>query len=87
MMDIQFVRELVSKMQMMRKEVNYNVTDRVTFFATGDDEVMKVLRDNATEIAATVLATEFVFDSDADGGDLTKDWDVNGKPLRLTVKK
>jgi isoleucyl-tRNA synthetase len=84
-----FVRELVSKMQMMRKEVNYNVTDKVTFFATGDDEVMKVLRNNAPEIAATVLASEFVFDGgdDVAGGDLTKDWDVNGKPLRLTVKK
>ncbi|KPV39891.1 isoleucine--tRNA ligase [Alicyclobacillus ferrooxydans] len=105
-----FVRELVSKMQMMRKEVNYNVTDRVTFAASGDAEVLKVLRDNAEEIAATVLAYGFVFEGEQasvgaagaagqDGqtgsagsagfgdGDLTKDWDVNGKPLRLTVKK
>jgi len=91
------VRELISKMQMMRKEVNYNVTDRVTFAAHGDAEVLRVLRRNEQEIAATVLVDSFVFgdvdggeDGSGDGfggGDLTKEWDINGKALTLTVRK
>ncbi|MCL6549296.1 MAG: class I tRNA ligase family protein, partial [Alicyclobacillus sp.] len=81
-----FVRELISKMQMMRKEVNYNVTDKVTFAAAGDEEVLRVLRDNQAEIAATVLVKSFVF-GETGSGDLTKDWDINGKSLTLTVRR
>lgn len=80
-----YVREIVSKMQMMRKEVNYNVTDKVTFSAVGDDELLGILQRNLTEIAATVLIDQVEF-APIDG-DLTKDWDVNGKPLTLTVRK
>lgn len=50
-----YVREIISKMQMMRKEVNYRVTDRVRFTASGDAEVLAVLRRHDEEIAATVL--------------------------------
>ncbi|SFU46868.1 isoleucine--tRNA ligase [Alicyclobacillus macrosporangiidus] len=79
-----YVRELISKMQMMRKEVNYNVTDHVVFSAVGDAEVMDILRRNEDHIRKTVLVREFVFAPME--GDLTKEWDVNGKPLTLTVK-
>jgi isoleucyl-tRNA synthetase len=79
-----FVREIISKMQMMRKEVDYNVTDKVVFAATGDDEVLRVLKDNLERISATVLIREVRFEPM--DGDLTKEWDVNGKKLTLTVK-
>ncbi|MCL6631150.1 MAG: isoleucine--tRNA ligase [Alicyclobacillus herbarius] len=78
------VREIISKMQMMRKEVDYGVTEKVTFAASGDDEVLRVLRDHQARIADTVLIRELHFGSME--GDLTKDWDINGKPLTLTVK-
>ncbi len=79
-----FVREIISKMQMMRKEVDYGVTERVNFAATGDEEVLNILRDHAEHIADTVLIKELSY-SEMDG-DLTKEWDINGKPLTLTVK-
>ncbi len=84
-----FVREMVSKMQMMRKEVNYNVMDRVIFNVQGDGELLEVLRRHQEQIRKTVLVREFTFlsmDTAALQGDLTKDWDVNGKPLTLTVR-
>lgn len=80
-----YVREIISKMQMMRKEVNYNVTDRVSFSAVGDGELLSILERNLHEIAATVLIDQVEFASIP--GDLTKEWDVNGKPLTLTVRK
>jgi isoleucyl-tRNA synthetase len=80
-----YVREIISKMQMMRKEVNYHVTDHVRFHATGNDKVLQILRDHFDEIKRTVLIRELV--SEHLDGDLTKEWDVNGKPLTLTVAK
>ncbi|GGJ11449.1 isoleucine--tRNA ligase 2 [Alicyclobacillus cellulosilyticus] len=80
-----YVREIISKMQMMRKEVNYNVTDRVVFSAQGDAEVMRILQDHYDEIAATVLIERLELEPMA--GDLTKEWDVNGKRLTLSVRK
>lgn len=79
-----YVREIISKMQMMRKEVNYNVTQRVTFSAQGDAEVLRVLHQNAAEIQDTALIERLI--TEPIDGDLTKEWDVNGKPLTLTVK-
>lgn len=78
-----FVREIVSKMQMMRKEVNYEVTQRVRFHAEGDQEVLDILRRNFSTIRETVLIAELV--DEALTGDLTKEWNVNGKQLTLTV--
>ncbi len=80
-----YVRELISKMQMMRKEVNYNVTDHVAFFADGDADLLDILKRNEDQIRNTVLVREFIFGKGE--GDLTKDWDVNGKSLTLTVTK
>jgi isoleucyl-tRNA synthetase len=79
-----FVRELISKMQMMRKEVDYGVTHRVRFYAAGDAEVLDILRRHETQIAGTVLIRELADEPMADA-DLTKDWDVNGKKLTLAV--
>ncbi|MCL6549232.1 MAG: class I tRNA ligase family protein, partial [Alicyclobacillus sp.] len=79
-----YVREIISKMQMMRKEVNYDVTSRVTFSAQGDKELLRVLLDNEDEIRQTVLIDQLTLDPME--GDLTREWDVNGKALTLTVK-
>ncbi|QQE78039.1 isoleucine--tRNA ligase [Alicyclobacillus sp. SO9] len=84
-----FVREIISKMQMMRKEVDYSVTQRVQFGAMGDETVMEILKKYRDKIAETVLidTLHFADETAADmAGELTKDWDVNGKFLRLTVK-
>ncbi|MDQ0189695.1 isoleucine--tRNA ligase [Alicyclobacillus cycloheptanicus] len=82
-----YVREIISKMQMMRKEVDYNVTDRVTFAAAGDAEVLDILQRNQEAIAGTVLIAELrIGDDNLQDADLRKDWDVNGKPLTLAVK-
>ncbi len=80
-----YVREIISKMQMMRKEVNYNVTDKVAFYAEGDKEILGVLNRHFDEIASAVLIRELLHEPIE--GDLQKEWDINGKILRLTVRK
>ncbi|MBX6351980.1 MAG: isoleucine--tRNA ligase [Thermoflavifilum sp.] len=78
------VRELISKMQMMRKEVDYGVTRRVSFSVTGDPALLDVLRRHEAEVAATVLAERFVYEPME--GDLTKTWDINGHEATITVR-
>ncbi|MDB5085314.1 MAG: isoleucyl-tRNA synthetase [Bacilli bacterium] len=80
-----YVREIISKMQMMRKEVNYNVIDKVAFYAEGDNEILRILNDHFDEIAATVLIRELI--REPMEGDLTKVWDVNGKLLKLSISR
>jgi isoleucyl-tRNA synthetase len=83
-----YVREIISKMQMMRKEVNYDVTDQVVFHAEGDADILSVLKKHYAQISSTVLIRELVEGPVTDAtGDLSKDWDINGKALRLAVKK
>ncbi|GEO26062.1 isoleucine--tRNA ligase 2 [Alicyclobacillus acidoterrestris] len=81
-----FVREIISKMQMMRKTVDYGVTHKVRFYAKGDKEVLDVLRRNAARIARTVLIRELT-ETPFEDADLTREWNVNGKQLTLSVGK
>ena len=48
-----YVREIISKMQMMRKEVDYDVTQRVDFAADGDPLLLEVLRQHQAEISGS----------------------------------
>lgn len=79
-----FVRELISKIQTMRKEAGFEVMDRITVYAEGNEKLKKIMEDNAEGIRHDVLADAILFDS-ADG--YTKEWKINGEPVTLGVKK
>ena len=70
------VREIISKVQTMRKEAGFQVTDHIRLGVL-DGEVAQVLREYQDEIAAETLADEVVH------GKLSgyeKQWDINGTP-------
>jgi len=79
-------REIVSKIQTMRKESGFDVTDHITMQYKASGKAAVVLAQNADEIAADTLC-----DSIAEGeeGDFKKTWDINGEQVLicLTVKK
>ncbi|MEG0911099.1 MAG: isoleucine--tRNA ligase [Ruthenibacterium sp.] len=79
-----FVRELVSKLQTMRKEANFNVEDHITVFAKDNEKVLSLLQKNSASIQSDVLADAIVCDS-VDG--YTKEWDINGETVLLGVKR
>lgn len=79
-----FVRELVSKLQTMRKEAGFNVEDHITAYAMGNDKITALMEANKESIAADVLADAVVTGS-TDG--YVKEWDVNGETVTLGVKK
>ena len=57
-----FVRELISKIQTMRKEAGFEVMDRIKVYASGNEKIQQIMLDNAETIAHDVLADEFIFD-------------------------
>lgn len=78
-----FVREIISKVQTMRKEADFNVTDKIRLYVSGNDRIAEIMDKNAEEIKRAVLATEFVHDTPADGG---KEWNINGEKVVLGVE-
>ena len=79
-----FVRELVSKIQTMRKEAGFEVTDRIRLFAQGNATIGKILRDNETQIRREVLADEVLID---EIGGYSKEWSINAEKVSLGVEK
>ena len=79
-----FVKEIVSKVQTMRKEAGFEVMDQITIYAKDNDKIIEILNNNGDEIKSAVLATEIVTGS-TDG--FEKSWNVNGEEVTLAVKK
>ncbi|MCL2563792.1 MAG: isoleucine--tRNA ligase [Oscillospiraceae bacterium] len=78
-----FIREVISKIQTMRKEANFEVTDRIAVTMTGSDRVAEVVARNFDEIAGEVLARTMEVAA-PDG--FVKEWDVNGEAVVFGVK-
>ena len=78
------VREIVSKVQTMRKEAGFEVTDHIRIFVAEGAEVEAIAARNAGSIAADTLA-ESVETGRLAG--YTKQWDINGKQAVFGVEK
>ena len=79
-----FVREIISKIQTMRKEDGFEVMDKIVVNVSKNDSIIKVVTDNLDEIKAEVLANEIVFDK-IEG--YSKEWNINGEKVTLGVEK
>lgn len=79
-----FVREIISKVQTMRKEADFEVQDHILVSFKGSEKVATIISKNADYIASEVLANAVSKDC-LEG--YTKDWKVNGEEVTLTVKK
>ena len=79
-----FVREVISKVQTMRKDSGFEVMDRITVYVSGNDTIKAVCEKNEDSIKKVVLADEIVYNS-TEG--TVKDWNLNGEDVTLGVKK
>ena len=78
------MRELISKIQTMRKEAGFEVMDRIKVYASGNEKIQQIMLDNKETIAHDVLADEFIFGETAG---YTKNWKINSEPVTLGVEK
>ena len=79
-----FVREIISKVQTMRKESGFEVTDHITVCVQNNEIISSVLKANEKLIRNEVLADQVCYDR-MEGYE--KEWDINGEIVILGVKK
>ena len=79
-----FVREIISKLQTMRKEAGFNVTDHIQVYCQGSEKVRQVLEENQEAILHDVLGDACHFDT-LEG--YTAQQDVNGETVTFGVKR
>ena len=79
-----FVREIISKVQTMRKEADFEVTDHIIVFMEGNDKLKAIAEKNSEDVKKDVLAEDIVFGS-TEG--YIKEWNINGEAVTMGVKK
>ncbi len=79
-----FVREIISKIQTMRKEAGFDVTDHIAVSACGNEKIKAVMSDHEDTIKNDVLADAVEFDVEKG---YSKEWNINKEKVVLCVEK
>ncbi len=79
-----FVREIISKIQTMRKDAGFEVMDNITINVSGSEKITSVMKRNADKICSDTLAQDIVYSA---GGAYTADWSINGEETSFGVTK
>ena len=78
-----FVREIVSKIQTMRKNSGFEVMDHINITISGNDKLAEVVMKNREQISSDVLAESIASADEADG----TDWEINGEKVNIKIEK
>ena len=70
-----FVREIISKVQTMRKEAGYEVMDRIHVYSSGNEKIRGLMERHGNEIQKDVMASDILF---AEAKGYVKEWNING---------
>ena len=86
-----FVREIISKIQTMRKEAGFEVMDQITIYHKSDEKVSGIFEQYGDTIKSDVLGVNVVADTAGAFADepevYSKEWNINGEHVLLGVKK
>lgn len=78
-----FVREVISKLQTMRKDNKFEVMDRIDVYVNGNEKIATLMTANAMTIKDIVLGNEIHVGSMAG---FTKEWNINGEKVELGIQ-
>ncbi len=78
-----FVREVISKIQTMRKDADFDVTDRIAVAIEAGEKLTGILEANREALSAAVLATSVAF---GPAGESATEWNINGEKARIHVE-
>jgi len=78
-----FVREIISKIQTMRKDAGLDVMDHIRTSVTGSEKITAIIERNKDEIGSATFTDSF----DGAAGAVTKDWTINGENVTVTIEK
>lgn len=80
-----FVREIISKIQTMRKEADFEVTDHIKIYYKDNDRIIAIIENNKEEILSETLADELILGSNENS--YIKEWNINGEKVELAVER
>ncbi len=79
-----FIREIISKVQTMRKEAGFEVTDKIRVSAAGNERIVRLMKDHGDEICPEILAESMLLEQTAG---YEKEWNINSEKVTLGVEK
>ncbi len=79
-----FVREIISKVQTMRRDSNFEVMDRITLSVSGNAKLEDIIKRNEDEIKHIVLADIIEYGKPADNA---KEWNINGENITFSITR
>ena len=79
-----FVREIISKIQTMRKEAGFEVMDKINVYVKDNKVIEDIMKTHAEEIQSEVLAEEILLDTTQG---YEKEWNINSQKVTLAVEK
>ena len=79
-----FVRELISKIQTMRKEAGFEVMDHILVYSKDNEKIAEILKAHEEEVKSEVLAENVILDKTSG---YVKEWNINGENVTLGVEK
>ena len=79
-----FVREIISKIQTMRKDSLFEVMDHIKVYTSGNEKIDAIMNKNADFIKDEVLADDIITASDCAN---SKEWNINGEKVKISVEK
>jgi isoleucyl-tRNA synthetase len=85
LVDEGFAREMINKIQFMRKEAGFEVVDRINVYYEAGERLRKALSRFATRVAAETLAESIA--EGAEAGEYQREWDINGQRARIAVER
>lgn len=79
-----YLREVISKIQTMRKDADFEVTDRINIYVSGNDKLAEILKAQEEALKSGVLAEAVLY---GETTDISKEWNINGEKITIGVSK
>ena len=79
-----YIREIISKIQTMRKEADFEVMDKIVIYCRGNDRIAELLTSHKDTIQSEVLALDVKI---GETKGYVKDWNINGEEVTLGVER
>ncbi len=79
-----FVREIISKIQSMRKDSDFEVMDHIRIYVSGNEKIESIISKNTEFIKDEVLSDDVIIGCDTDN---SKQWNINGEKVNIGVER
>ena len=79
-----FVREIISKIQTMRKDAGFEVMDKIRVYAKDNDKIVDIMKNHGDEIKSEVLAEDIVT---GETKGYEKEWNINSEKVTMAVER